>query len=110
MSELNQEQLELPEVETVKTAHLRLVHSRPQGLVNLAEPAGNASASALAGTTSSGAAGIVSEDLLKNEDRVTCNECGYLTFDCNHWIGGKGRVCGFCASDHFGSLAKFGEL
>jgi hypothetical protein len=110
MAEVPQEQLELPEVESSKTAHLRLVHSRSQGIVNIAEPAGNGSASAFAGTTNSGAAGIVSEDLLTNEDRVTCDNCGYLTFDCNNWIGGKGRVCSFCASDHFGSMAKFGEL
>ncbi|BDD79875.1 hypothetical protein [Burkholderia phage FLC9] len=109
MSETNQEQLELPEVEPAKAAHLRLVHSAP-GLVNAAEPAGNASASVLAGTTNSGAAGIVSEDLLANEDRVACAQCGYLTFDCDNWIGGKGRVCGFCASEHFGGMAKFGEL
>lgn len=109
MSEPTQEQLELPGVEPIKVPHLRLVHSAP-GLVDAAEPAGNANASVFAGTTNSGAAGIVSEDLLTNEDRVTCSQCGYLTFDCNNWIGGKGRVCGFCASEHFGTMNPFGEL
>lgn len=103
MSEQAPEQLELPEVETSKAAHLKLVHSRPLGTVNSAEPAGNVSASVFAGTTSSDAAGIVSEFLLTNEDRVSCQKCKYLTFDCSNWIGGLGRVCDFCASEHFQS-------
>jgi hypothetical protein len=100
----HQEQLELPGLETPKVPHLKLVYSAPSGIVNAAEPAGNVSASAFAGTTNSGAAGIVRDDLLENEDRVACNVCGYLSWDTDNWVGGLGRVCSMCASDHFGTF------
>lgn len=46
----------------------------------------------------------VSDDLLTNEERVVCNKCSYVSFECNNWIAGLGRVCNYCASEHFGSI------
>lgn len=44
---------------------------------------------------------IVGDDILTNEDRSECNVCHWVGFDVNNWIGGLGRVCDCCASDHF---------
>lgn len=78
-----------------------IAYRDPAAFVNRAEPAGNVNASVGAGTTPSDAACIVSECLLDNEDRVVCNKCGYVSFDCNNWIGGLGRVCDYCATEHY---------
>lgn len=76
----------------------------PAGFIHSVEHAGNVNASVGAGTTLSGAVCIASECLLDNADRAVCNKCGYVGFDCDNWIGGLGRLCSYCCSEHFAGL------